>query len=83
MPKKILEPIGPIVEQQPNISDIPSESEPEEEPKSKQKSEKPRSQAQIDAFAKVVEKHAETRKMRAETREKEATIVKAKLEKMI
>lgn len=85
MVKKVLEPIvKPLVDEEevPVIADIPDESE-EEEPKSIQKSKKPRTQAQIDAFAKVIEKRTENRKMRAETREKEAIIVKAELEKKI
>jgi hypothetical protein len=83
MPKKNLELIvKPLVEEEPVIADIPDESD-EEEPKSIQKSKKPRTQAQIDAFAKVIEKRTENRKMRAETREKEAIIVKAELEKKI
>ena len=53
------------VEEEPVISDIPSESEPEEEKKTIQKSKKPRSQAQIDAFAKVIEKRTEKRQERA------------------
>lgn len=83
MPKKNLELIvKPLVEEEPVIADIPDESE-EEETKSIQKSKKPRTQAQIDAFAKVIEKRTENRKMRAETREKEAIVVKAELEKKI
>jgi hypothetical protein len=83
MKKKNLELIvKPLVEEEPVIADIPDESD-EEEPKSIQKSKKPRTQAQIDAFAKVIEKRTENRKMRAETREKEAIIVKAELEKKI
>ena len=55
MLKKILEPVvEPLVDEQPIIADIP-DSEPEEEVKSIQKSKKPRTQAQIDAFAKVIE----------------------------
>ena len=53
------------VEEEPVISVIPSESEPEEEKKTIQKSKKPRSQAQIDAFAKVIEKRTEKRQERA------------------
>lgn len=83
MPKKILEPVvEPLVDEQPIIADIP-DSEPEEEVKSIQKSKKPRTQAQIEAFAKVIEKRTQARSARAETREKEAIIVKAELEKKI
>lgn len=78
MVKKSLE---PLVEEQPVMVDIPSDDE--EEPKTIQKSKKPRTQAQIDAFAKVIEKRTENRKMRADNREKEAIIVKAELEKKI
>ena len=82
MPKKILEPVvEPLIDEQPIIADIP-DSEPEEV-KSIQKSKKPRTQAQIEAFAKVIEKRTQARQARAETREKEATIVKAELEKKI
>ena len=83
MPKKILEPLVEEKEE-PVMADIPSasESEPEEKP-TIQKSKKPRTQAQIDAFAKVIEKRTENRKMRADNREKEAIIVKAELEKKI
>ena len=59
-------------EEVPEIGDIPSESEPEEEKKTIQKSKKPRTQAQIDAFAKVIEKRTEKRQERAVNREKEA-----------
>ena len=83
MPKKILEPVvEPLVDEQPIIADIP-DSEPEEEVKSIQKSKDPRTQAQIEAFAKVIEKRTQARSARAETREKEAIIVKAELEKKI
>jgi hypothetical protein len=60
MVKKVLEPIvEPLVEEEvPVIADIP-DSEPEEEVKSIQKSKKPRTQAQIDAFAKVILKRTE------------------------
>ena len=82
--KKIIEKLESLVEEEeePVIADIPSESEPEEVP-TIQKSKKPRTQAQIDAFAKVIEKRTENRKMRADNREKEAIIVKAELEKKI
>ena len=83
MPKKILEPVvEPLVDEQSIIADIP-DSEPEEEVKSIQKSKDPRTQAQIEAFAKVIEKRTQARSARAETREKEAIIVKAELEKKI
>jgi predicted trehalose synthase len=83
MPKKVLESIvEPLVEEEPIIADIP-DSEPEEEPKSIQKSKKPRTQAQIDAFAKVILKRTENRKMRADKREQDAIVVKAELEKKI
>ena len=83
MPKKILEPVvEPLVDERPIIPDIP-DSEPEEEVKSIQKRNKPRTQAQIEAFAKVIEKRTQARSARAETREKEAIIVKAELEKKI
>ena len=83
MPKKILEPVvEPLVDEQPIIADIP-DSEPEEEVKSIQKSKDPRTQAQIEAFAKVIEKRTQAHSARAETREKEAIIVKAELEKKI
>lgn len=56
MPKKIVEKLEPLVEEVPVMVDIPEESEVEEEPKLIQKSKKPKTQAQIDAFAKVIEK---------------------------
>lgn len=86
MVKKVLEPIvEPLVDEEeaPVMVDIPSDSEHEEEPKSIQKSKKPRTQAQIDAFAKVIEKRTQAREARKEVREKEAIIVKAELEKKI
>ena len=79
MLKKILE---PLVEEVPVIADIP-DSEPEEEVKSIQKSKIPLTQALVDAFAMVIEKRTQSRQARAETREKEAVIVKAELEKKI
>ena len=71
MPKKIVEKLEPIVEV-PVMVDIPEESELEEEPKLIQKSKEPKTQAQIDAFAKDIEKRTENRKLRANNREKEA-----------
>ena len=56
MPKKIVEKLEPLVEEVPVMVDIPEESEVEEEPKLTQMSKKPKKQAQIDAFAKVIEK---------------------------
>lgn len=45
MLKNILEPIEPLAEQHPIMSNITSESKPEKGPKSIRKSKKPRSQA--------------------------------------
>jgi hypothetical protein len=83
MRKTILEPIVKSLvddKEVPVMVDIPSD---EEEPQTIQKSKRPRTQAQIDAFAKVIAKRTENRKMRADTREKDAIIVKAELEKKI
>ena len=82
--KKIIEKLEPLVEEEeePVIADIPSESEPEEVP-TIQKSKKPRTQAQIDAFAKVIEKRTEKRQERATNREKEAIVKKKELEEKI
>ena len=76
MVKKVVETIEPLVkveEEKPVIGEIPDESE-EEEPVTIQKSKKPRSEAQKAAFLKVIEKRTENRKMRSETREREATM---------
>jgi hypothetical protein len=61
-----------VLEETPVISDIPSDSEPEEEPQTIQKSKRPRTEKQKEAFLKVIEKRTENRKMRADNREKEA-----------
>jgi hypothetical protein len=79
MPKKILEALE-VDKVDPVVDDIP---EPEEETKSIQKSKKPRTQAQIDAFAKVIEKREANRKMRAEARDEEAVVKKAEIEEKI
>ena len=84
--KKIIEKLESLEEKEeevPEIGDIPSESEHEEETKTIQKSKKPRTQAQIDAFAKVIEKRTEKRQERAVNREKEAIVKKKELEEKI
>ena len=78
MPKKDLEVLQDKVD--PVVDDIP---EPAEETKSIQKSKKPRTQAQIDAFAKVIEKREANRKMRAEARNEDAIVKKVELEQKI
>jgi hypothetical protein len=61
------------------VDDIPDP----DETKSIQKSKKPRTQAQIDAFAKVIQKREENRKMRAEARDEQAVVKKAEIEEKI
>jgi hypothetical protein len=81
MPKKILEDLEVLeAKVDPVVDEIP---EPEEETKSIEKSKKPRSQAQVDAFAKVIEKREANRKMRAELRDKEVIVKKAEIEQKI
>ena len=50
MPKKLETVVVPLVEETPVISDIPADSEVEEEPKSIQKSIRPRTEKQKEAF---------------------------------
>ena len=71
MVKKVVESLEVLEEEVPVLADIPDESE-EEEPQTIQKSKRPRTEKQKEAFAKVIEKRTENRKMRAENREREA-----------
>ena len=81
MPKKILEDLEVLQDKvDPVVDDI---NEPAEETKSIQKSKKPRTQAQIDAFAKVIEKREANRKMRAEAKAEDAIAKKTEIEKKI
>lgn len=72
MPKKLETVVVPLLEETPVISDIPADSEVEEEPKSIQKSKRPRTEKQKWAFLLVIQKRTEARALRAEIREREA-----------
>jgi hypothetical protein len=69
--------------EEPVISDIPDDTDEEEEPKTIQKSKKPRSVKQIEAFAKVIEKRQEKRNERAQIRETEQAKAKEQLKEKI
>jgi hypothetical protein len=71
------------LEEAPVISDIPDDTDEEEEPKTIQKSKIPRSVKQIEAFAKVIEKRQEKRNERAQIREKEQAKAKEELKEKI
>lgn len=89
MPKKIIEDVASLEsleekeEETPVMSNIPDDTEDEEEPKTIQKSKKPRSDKQIAAFAKVIEKRQEKRNERALIRETEQAKAKAELEEKV
>ena len=89
MPKKIIEELASLEsldekeEETPVMSNIPDDTEDEEEPKTIQKSKKPRSDKQIAAFAKVIEKRQEKRNERALIRETEQAKAKAELEEKV
>lgn len=93
MPKQIIETLETLSakqldlkedDEEPVLSAIPDDSESEDdEPKTIQKSKRPRTDKQIAAFAKVIEKRTEQRQIRAKNREKEAAEKKKELEQKI
>jgi hypothetical protein len=81
---EVLQATVPLEEKEtPVISDIPDDTDEEEEPKTIEKSKKPRSVKQIEAFAKVIEKRQEKRNERALLREKEQAKAKEELKEKI
>ena len=70
-------------DESPVISNIPDDTEDEEEPKTIQKSKKPRSDKQIAAFAKIIELRNQRRNERALIRETEQAKAKEELKEKI
>ena len=71
MPKKSETVVVPFVEETPVISDIPTDSEVEEEPKSVRKSKRPRTEKQKEAFLLVIQKGTEARALQKPESEKQ------------